>query len=667
VPNETILIVDDRESNLLAMQAVLEDMPLRLAKATSGRDALKFLLQDECALIVLDVQMPDLDGFDTAKLIRNRERTKHTPIIFATAVHREEAQIIKGYSYGAVDYILKPFSPESLRAKVRVFVDQYRRERILREEAAQRARERDELQIRERMAHMAAESQSKQLHALFMKSPAAIAIVRGPQLVFDLANARYEELVGREDLVGKRGRDVLPEPEAQPTWDLVERVYNTGEPFLGNEYPGLWGRTEERNQRYFNFVAQPTRDETGAVDTVMIHAVEVTGSVLARRESEALARRLEGSDRSKDEFLAMLGHELRNPLAPILTALHVMRLRSQDSAAERERSVIERQVNHLSRLVDDLLDVSRATMGKIDLRRERLELADAVGRAMEQVRSLIQAKGHRLSVSVSESGLAVLGDQVRLAQVIANLMNNAAKYTEPGGTIEVEGRRELADVVLRVRDDGRGIPHERIASMFELFVQGDQPWDHSRGGLGVGLTLVRSLVQLHGGSVEARSEGPGRGSEFVVRLPAFDGPAPSAAGTSAAAGAAPGTAVRRVLVVDDNADNAEMLSHALLYAGHEVRAEHEGNAALATAARFLPDAVLLDLGLPGMDGFEVARRLRADPALAHIVIIALTGYAQESDRKRSSEAGIDHHLVKPVDVDAIIETIASVPARRPKA
>jgi DNA-binding response OmpR family regulator len=400
VPNETILLVDDHEANLLALEAVLEDLPVRVAKATSGRDALKFLLQDECALILLDVQMPDLDGFDTAKLIRKRERTRYTPIIFATAVHREESNILKGYSNGAVDYIVKPFAPEALRAKVRVFVDLYRRERTLRDQAAQRSRELDELQVRERRARMAAEAQRQQLHALFMKSPAAIAIIRGPDLVFDLANARYQELVGRQDLVGRRGRDVLPEPAAQPTWDLVETVYNTGEPFLGNEYPGLWGRTDERNERFFNFVAQPTRDESGDVDTVMIHAVEVTGTVLARRESEARARRLEGSDRNKDEFLAMLGHELRNPLAPILTALHVMRLRSQDPAAERERSVIERQVNHLSRLVDDLLDVSRATMGKIDLRREKLELANAVGRAVELVRPLVQAKGHRLAVSV---------------------------------------------------------------------------------------------------------------------------------------------------------------------------------------------------------------------------------------------------------------------------
>jgi signal transduction histidine kinase/DNA-binding response OmpR family regulator len=529
VAEETILIVDDREANLLAMEAVLEDMHLRLAKVSSGRDALKFLLQDECALILLDVQMPDLDGFDTAQLIRDRERTRHTPIIFATAVNCEDSHILKGYQIGAVDYILKPFTPEALRAKVRVFVDQFRRERTLREEAAQRAGERDAFQNCERIARLAAESQRQELHALFMKSPAAIAIVRGPQLVFDLANARFEELVGREDLVGKPGREVLSEPEAQPTWDLVETVYSTGEPFLGNEYPRLWGRTDEHNERYFNFVAQPTRDKSGAVDTVMIHAVEVTRSVLARRESEALARRLEleRSDRSEDEFLAILGHEEQNPLAPSLTALHValhaLRLRSQDPATKLERSVIEQQADQVSRLVDDLLDVSRAAMGKLDLRREKVELADAVGCAAEQVRPLVQAKGHHLSVSVPESGLAVLGDQVRLSQAIASLLDNAAKYTQPGGNLAIEGKREGSQVVLRVRDDGCGIPLERIASLFELFVQGDQPWDRSQAGLGVGLTLVRSLVQLHGGSVEARSEGLGSGSEFVVRLPAFDG------------------------------------------------------------------------------------------------------------------------------------------------
>ena len=394
------------------------------------------------------------------------------------------------------------------------------------------------------------------------------------------------------------------------------------------------------------------------MDNVMIHAVEVTDSVLTRRKTEALARQLLETDRSKDEFLAILGHELRNPLAPILTALHVMRLRSADPSTERERAVIERQVSHLSRLVDDLLDVSRATMGKIDLRRERLDLATAVARAVEMARPLIESRQHKLTVSVPVGALFVEGDPVRLAQVIANLLQNAAKYTDPGGQIEVDGKREGPDMIIRVKDNGRGIPPERLSSMFELFVQGDQVPDRSQGGLGIGLTLVRSLVQLHGGTVDASSEGPGRGSEFVIRLPASarEVPRPSAPPPSSMGRP---QQRKRVLIVDDDVDAADMLAQALQGAGHEVRQEHEGTSALVAAAQFQPDVVLLDLGLPGMDGIEVARRLRGYPQLAGVRIVALTGFGQGSDKNRSAAVGIESHLVKPVDVNTVIEAIAA--------
>jgi signal transduction histidine kinase len=267
--------------------------------------------------------------------------------------------------------------------------------------------------------------------------------------------------------MGRRGREAVPGQAAGRSWDILENVYKTGDPFLGNEYPALWGLTGEGGERFFNFVAQPTKGVSGDTENVMVHAVEVTDSVLARRKTEALARQLLETDRSKDEFLAILGHELRNPLAPIVTALHVMRMRSKDPSTERERAVIERQVTHLSRLVDDLLDVSRATMGKIDLRRERLDLATAVSRAVEMTRPLIEARQHQLSVNVPVGALYVEGDQVRLAQVIGNLLHNAAKYTDPGGHIWVDGRRESGEMILRVRDDGRGIPPDRLASMFD--------------------------------------------------------------------------------------------------------------------------------------------------------------------------------------------------------
>src|SRR3954464_5711993 len=518
---ETILIVDDRDANLLALEAVLEPLGERLVKARSGREALRFLLDADCALILLDVQMPDLDGFETAALIRQRERTRYTPIIFVTAVRREEEQIVKGYANGAVDYVVKPFAPESMIAKVRVFLEQHRREKALLRDVAQREQERAELEKRERMARAEADAHRQHLYARFMKAPAAIAIVRGAEQEFVLANPQFQKLVGQAQLVGRRGREAVAGPEAQPTWDLLEEVYRGGDPYLGTEYPGLWGlKGQDGAERYFNFVAQPTKVSGGAVENVMIHAVEITDTVIARRKTEALARQLLETDRNRDEFLAILGHELRNPLAPIRPALHIMRLRSAAPSTERERAVIERQVSHLSRLVDDLLDVSRATMGKIDLRRERVDVATAGARGVEMARPLIESKGHQLTVSVPVGALFVDGDVVRLAQVIGNLLHNAAKYTDPGGHIELAGAIAGADVTIRVRDDGQGIPADRLPAMFELFVQGDQPPGRSQGGLGVGLALVRSLVQLHGGRIDARSEGPGCGSEFVIPPPA---------------------------------------------------------------------------------------------------------------------------------------------------
>src|SRR5689334_1628082 len=653
----TILIVDDRDANLLALEAVLEPLGHRLVKARSGREALRFLLEQDCALILLDVQMPELDGFETAALIRERERTRYTPIIFVTAVRREEEHILKGYANGAVDYVIKPFAPETMIAKVRAFLELYRHEQDLRREAALRAQERDEFERREKRARAEADAHREHLYALFMKAPAAICIVRDPEQRFVLANPRFEEMVGRKNLVGRPGREAIPDPLAQPTWDILEEVQRTGDPFLGNEYPTLWGLCGEgSSQRFFNFVAQPTKMASGETESVMVHAVEVTDSVAARRRTEALAKQLLETDRNKDEFLAILGHELRNPLAPILTALHIMRLRSSDPSTEAERAVIERQVSHLSRLVDDLLDVSRATMGKIDLRRERLDLATAVARAVEMARPAIDAKGHHLEVDVPVGALFVEGDLVRLAQVIGNLLQNAARYTDPGGHIHVDGRREKGEMILRVRDDGRGIPKDRLASMFELFVQGD-PEGTSRGGLGIGLTLVRSLVQLHGGTVEAFSEGPGKGTEFVVRLPASSREServPPAAQPPRPVAHEP----RRILVVDDDVDSTEMLSRALQAVGHEVRQEHDGESALIAAAQFQPDVVLLDLGLPGMGGIEVARRLRELPELASVRIVALTGRGEPRERTRSAAAGIQAHLVKPVDLETIIEAIA---------
>lgn len=380
------------------------------------------------------------------------------------------------------------------------------------------------------------------------------------------------------------------------------------------------------------------------------------------RDAYAIAR---DAERRKDEFLAMLGHELRNPLAPIVTALELLRMRDESS---RETEIIERQVGHLVRLVDDLLDVARITRGKIELKRQRVEVAQVVGRAIEIASPLIEQRKHHLTVDVPREGLVVHGDPTRLAQIVSNLLANAAKYTDPGGHIDVRAWADGEHATVSVRDDGTGIDPAVLPRIFEPFVQNPQSPDRAQGGLGIGLTLVRSLLEMHGGRVEARSEGPGKGTELVVRLPlATDTPVvesvrPSSSKRPSTAGERP----LRILVVDDNADAAEMLAEALRALGHTVETAEDGPSALRVAPELRPDVAVLDIGLPVMDGYELAERLRQS-AGAPARLIAVTGYGQPEDRARGVVAGFDAHLVKPIDLHALEKAIvATEPLRRPQ-
>ncbi len=369
---------------------------------------------------------------------------------------------------------------------------------------------------------------------------------------------------------------------------------------------------------------------------------------------------LRDADRRKDEFLAMLAHELRNPLAPIRNSVHILRLTgNQDPAAERVGEMIERQVNHLVRLVDDLLEVSRITRGKIELRKEVVELAAIVRSALEQSRPHIESAGHQFAMAIPPEPLMLHGDPVRLAEVVANLLNNAAKYTPAGGQIWLSARRDDQSVVLSVRDNGFGMVPEMLPRVFELFTQGGRESHQVQGGLGIGLTLVKSLVEMHGGSVEAHSAGAGQGSEFIVRLPL------AAAGGVADRPAmpirrSPALPPRRVLVVDDNRDAAESLGMLLKVLGSEVQIVFSGRDALEAMATFRPAVVLLDIGMPDMDGYEVAQRIREQPRFEDVTLIAMTGWGQERDRERSQAAGINHHLVKPADL-ATLESLLNSP------
>jgi PAS domain S-box-containing protein len=461
------------------------------------------------------------------------------------------------------------------------------------------------------------------------------------------ANSIAEQLTGwkQPEAVGRTLDEVFRifnEVTRAPVESPVRRVLREG------TVVGLANHTllaaRDGSMRPIDDSGAPIRDASGNVLGVVLVFRDVT-------ERRSFERERVEADRRKDEFLAMLAHELRNPLAPVLTALQLMELRPQDDAVvARSRAVLGRQVRHMTRLVDDLLDVSRITRGKITLRTERGELAALAGRALEAALPLLE--GRRLEVSTGvPSGLWVEADPVRMEQVLLNLLTNAAKFTEPGGRVRVWAEGAGDRVRIGVSDNGIGIAPEVLPRIFDLFMQGDRSLDRAQGGLGIGLTLVHRLVEMHGGTVSAASAGPGQGSEFVVELPRAS--VPAVVSTASAAPARRALFPRRILVVDDNVDAARTLAEALGAWGHEVGVAHDGPSALEEALRTRPDVVLLDIGLPGMDGYEVARLLRERAGLADTVLIALSGYGQADDRRRSQDAGFRDHLVKPVDIEEL--------------
>jgi PAS domain S-box-containing protein len=398
--------------------------------------------------------------------------------------------------------------------------------------------------------------------------------------------------------------------------------------------------------------ANPFQDETGRV----FGAVNVLVDISERKRVEEALR---AADRNKNDFLAMLAHELRNPLAPLRNGLEIMRRAGvQGSVSAEAYTMMERQLGHMVRLIDDLLDVSRITRGKVKLQKERIDIATVVQDAVETSRQLIDAAGHHLSVQLPQRPVFISADRTRLAQVFANLLNNSAKYTPPGGHIQLTVRRLGTDVVVSVKDDGTGIQPDMLAKVFEAFMQADRSLERSQGGLGIGLSLVKGLVQMHGGTVEARSDGPGRGSEFIVRL--SDALAPAPGTSSRGVRAANGGPAYRILIVDDNRDAAVSLAMMLRLMGHETLTVHDGEAAVESAAAFQPDIVLLDIGLPKLNGYDACREIRAQEGGASIVLIALTGWGQDEDKRHSREAGFNFHMIKPVDPEALDRLLAGL-------
>ncbi|MEO6624557.1 MAG: response regulator [Burkholderiaceae bacterium] len=547
-----ILIVDDEPKNLTVLETVLDDPGYRLVRANSGEEALLKVVANDFALLVLDIRMPRMTGFELAHMVKERKKSAFIPIIFLTAYYNEDQHVLEGYGSGGVDYLHKPINATVLRSKVAVFAELYRKSRAI--EAANRS--------------------------------------------------LYAEISERRDV------------EA---------------------------RLRELNETLDRRVVERTE---------------------ALQASEA---RLRDASRRKDEFLATLGHELRNPMAPIRNAAQILRLKiAQAPDLLRSVEVIERQVRAMSRMLDDLMDVNRINQGKFELRRERAALDVILHDAIEATRGLIDEFDHQLTLDIPSHGLLIDGDPARLSQAFVNLLNNAAKYTDKRGRIGVTVKTHKSEVLVSIVDSGIGIAAERLENVFEMFSQVEEAVSRSRGGLGIGLALTRRLIELHGGSVRAHSAGLGCGSRLEVSLPLADEQRVEAAAESLAIvepERAQASAGLRILLADDNRDGAASLAELLMAMGHEVRQVHDGAAAVEAAIEYCPQLTLLDIGMPKLNGFEACRQIRAQAGGKAMTLVAITGWGQLEDRRKSQEAGFDHHFVKPMDLESLSDLLADLTAR----
>jgi signal transduction histidine kinase len=617
-----ILVVDDNNSTRYSTVRILRAAGVEVLEAVTGEQGIA--LAAGCDAVVLDVNLPDLDGFEVCRRLREGAVNTRVPVIHLTAQRMRDEDKIRGLESGADAYLTHPVDPGVLVATIN---------------ALRRAR----------MAEYSEQLSRARYEAMFRTAPVGIAMVAADGSLIE-SNAELHRMFGVEPRT--------PADHATLAALVTELMRQCpGESLRSTpvlESPG-------RPDRPLHFDCRLAALDDGArlvlvVDVTHRRELEEAQERLLKSEREA-RHQAEEASRAKDQFLALLSHELRNPLAPISSAATLLQMAPQDALmVDRAGAVIARQVGHMKELVDDLMDVSRVTRGLVELECVPLELQGVIDAAVEQVRPLIEAREHTLQLAVPDAPVIVEGDRTRLVQVIANLLNNAAKYTPPGGRITASLDARPTDVTVAVEDSGVGIAPELLPHVFELFTQAERTPDRAQGGLGVGLALVRSLVALHGGRVEAASAGEGQGSTFTVHLPLS---ACSVGETDSAASSDAGRLPQRVLLVDDNVDAAATLADVLRLAGHRVHVAHDAGTALDAAqtpqAAF--DVFVLDIGLPGMTGHELVEALKAMPRWQAASFVALTGYGQPSDREDSREAGFDAHLVKPVQEATLLDAI----------
>jgi len=663
-----ILIVDDEPKNLTVLETVLDDPAYRLVRAESADQALLALVREEFALLILDIRMPGMTGFELAQTIKERKKTASVPIIFLTAFYNEDQHILEGYVAGAVDYLLKPVNPAILRSKVAVFAELYRKSseaatanRALLFEVTERRRAEEQLReingtLERRVSErtVALRESEERLRVIYDGTNEYMSLLM-PEGTLLEANRAALEFAGsrREDVVGL------------PIWETVWFQHTPGMPeairravvraaageVVRFEAPIITPLGETKT---LDVSFRPIRDNEGDV----VHIVTVGLDVTDRKQIE---QALKDADNRKDEFLATLAHELRNPLAPISTGLQLIKLDAAKSPTVATTcEMMERQLRHMVRLIDDLLDVARISRGQIKLKRVSVQLRTVIEHAVEITSPMFEEAGHELIIRVVDKAVWLDGDHTRLTQVVSNMLNNAAKYTPAGGRIVISGDVEADQVVIRVTDNGIGLSAEILPRVFDLFTQVSRTLDCARGGLGIGLSLVKKLLEMHGGTIEAESPGLGLGSTFTVRLPTVSPPAPCCTPVSSRQRAAHSHAPTplRILVVDDSADGARSLATLLKTWGHQARVAHDGPEAIEVASSFRPELVFLDIGLPGIDGCEVCRRLQTESGLSGTTFVALTGRGTEEDKTRSRDAGFAYHLVKPCDpvqLEALLE------------